>query len=321
MEDKTLDPGSSALRSLLELAYKINPFHLEYIRLLADEMRRAHKLKEAIFFTHLYLYQAQKEAEPPKNLSHYTLRLAGLHIEQANYSKAIANYEKYFKLEESDEQKLKVAKKLADLHYKRSGNTERAQQLYQSYLQATEEQIEKEKDIKKRNELRVLRCESFKSLAAISRRKQYRKQEKEYLEKARTELLAIEKEKETLKAELQVLRERLIALKRQLRKKEDEELQRRYYSLKDKEIVEKQDKLNWFKSRLALLNHANILEQMAWLSHSRGMWSEAQQLYSLILEKGSQKQIDRARQNLERIRLSQEDGRIRQAVLSPDFER
>ena len=41
LEEKTLEPNSSALRSLLELAHKINPFHLEYARLLADEYRRA----------------------------------------------------------------------------------------------------------------------------------------------------------------------------------------------------------------------------------------------------------------------------------------
>ena len=247
--------------------------------------------------------------------------MAGLHTERGNYSKAIANYEKYFELEGSEERKLKVTKKLADLHYKRGGNTERAGQLYRQYLEAAETQIEKEKERPKQNELRAARCESFKSLAAIARRRLYRKEEREHLAKARAELQLLEKQKEKQESEMQVLKKRLAELKKQLRENEDEELQRRYYKLKDREIVDKQAELDWLKSRLARLNHANILEQMAWLSHSKGLWSEAQNFYSLILEQGSQKQIERARQNLERIRLSQEDGRIRPAVLSPDFER
>ena len=319
LEEQTLEPSSSALRSLLALAHKINPFHLEYIRLLADENRRSRELKKALFFTRLYVSQAQKQKELPENLSYYTLRLAGLHTEQANYSKAITNYEKYFQLEKSKKQKLKLTKKLADLYYQRSGNTERAKQLYEEYLQGTEKQIEKEPQ--KQNELRALRCESFKSLAAIARRKQYRKQEKEYLEKAQAEFLAIAKEKEKRETELQALKDRLTVLRKKLRKREDENLQRRYYQLKDKEIVNKQAELHWLKSRLTRLKLPNILEQMAWLSHNRGLWSEAQSLYSIILEKGSQKQIERARQNLERIGLSQEDGVIRPVVPSPDFER
>ena len=255
LEEKTLEPSSSALQSALELAHKINPFHLEYIRLLADEKRRASKIKEALFFTHLYLYLAgaQKQEEQVRDLAYYTLRLAGLYTEQANYSKAIESYEKYFRLEESEEQKLKAKKTLADLHYKRGQNIQRAKELYLTYLQNTEELIEKEKDPKQKNELHALRCESYKSLAAIARREQFRKQTKEYLEEAREEFALLEKEKERQEEGLKTLKGRLRKLQKQLRNEEREELQRVYYKLKDKEIPEKQGELNWLKSRLTAL--------------------------------------------------------------------
>ena len=338
LEDKTLRGPSGGLLSALELAHKIAPFHLEYIRLLADEYKRIRKRKggpfpplsasrpgfaskKALFFTQLYVYQAQREAEVAKDLGDYALRLAGLHAEKENYSKAIENYEKYFKLEKNEDKKLEVSKRLGDLHYKKGANRERAKELYEGYLQATEEKLEQEKDPKKKSETQALRCETFKALASIARAEGYREREKNYLEGARKEFLLLEKEKEKQEEAIEETQKRVLSLRKQLREKEDESLQNQYYRLKDIALAKQKRDLDWLKSRMKRLNFANILEQMAWLSHNRGLWSEAQNLYSLILEKGSQKQIERSRQNLERIRLSLKDGNVRPPLLSPDFER
>ena len=338
IEEKDGKANSGAFLSALELAHKIDPFHLEYIRLLSDEYKARRKArrpsfpshsdsiptlasKKALFFTHLYVHGAEKEREPPKDLSEYSLRLAKLHVEQRNYSRAIENYEKYFQLEESKDRRLEISKRLGDLHYKRGGNRERAKELYQAYLSGTEEKLGNERELRKRSEMQALRCETFESLASIARSQQYRGKEKDYLERARREFSFIEKEKEKQEKELEELKENLYSLQRKLREREDETLENEYYKLKNKKIVEKKEELNWLKSRLAQLNLANLLEKMAWISHNKGLWSEAQKLYTLILEKGSQKQIERSRQNLKNISQSQEDGILRPPILSPDFER
>ncbi len=344
-EKKGVSVDYSGFRALLELAHKINPFHIDYIRLLSDENRHVHNLKQATFYTHLYLqhFYAQtsslqreegNQSENTKNTKSidaqpYILRLGDLYAHRANFIQAARSYELFLnqskKLIKEDlgaqatstasRTRMRVVRYLADLHYKKTGRLERAAQLYEEYLQVSDDLITRQSDVKKRNDLRLWRCKAFSALGNIARRQQDSQGEQDYLQKAKQEYLNIEKDKLEVQTQIVSLENRLLELKRKLLKREDSSLQKQYYQLKLRELQPKQEEAKYLKSRILQLNLGYTLERLAFLAWSKRQWSKAEEYYQEVLEKGSGEQIRRARKNLKSLSLTREDGKMRRPLL------
>ncbi len=333
LDKKTLDTHLKGYSIFLELAHKINPFMLEYIRLLSDEKYRSKKTKQAIFFTELYirgaqdaLYLEKKEninKPSEKELALYTLRLAKLYTDHHRHFQSAENYENYLyfisKLPQEKEKEMAVINMLADLYFKKLGKLEKAKILYKDYIEKTKDYANNKNELFRE----VHRYKALSNLASIDRENQNKEEEKKYLKNTQIEYAKIEQKKENLNKELVNLIEEKEKLKKELLQKEDDNTQKKYYLLTDKIIPEKKKVLDTLLFYTKTLQHPKSLERLAYLAQTERSWSEAASFYKQILEIGSSQQVTRARKNLNALRLRQENGYFPQSTpeLEPSFDR
>ena len=341
LKEKKLPYQNEGFLNALEFTYKINPFHRETIMLLAKEYKRQGKLGEAILFTEI-ISRLEPEIKTQlwlKEQASYYLDLAKLYTNKKNYTRAIASYENYFKLQDKKDKKDKkdqgeqegdkqsfLKKALADLYFKRAFNFTAALKLYDDFLTSVKDidLVDKanpnmSEASKYEVELKAMKSEVLINMASIATQnkvqKNDQKKEKKYLERAWQKLLEIEKKKQATDLEIQAIKNELSQLKRQLLKVQDEKLQSQYYILKDRTLAEKIKIRNWIAKRLEGLHLPKVLEALARIAFHERDLLVAKKYYRAIITRGSQAQVNRARENINRI------DKNRSLVFEPLFER
>ncbi len=320
-EDRTVKNSGGYLIAL-ELAQRIDPLNRLYMRLLAQEYHGDRKIAQAIRFTHLYIARSQQLEPSPKNLERLYRLLGQLYSDQRNHLLAMAAYEKAFSLTpQATPQTAEAALPLADLHFRYSGRWDRAERLYQIYLNGQGNLDLSDLDYRQRTERRGRLYRVYKNLAALSARRQRPTREKNYLLAARQEFMAIEQELLLYKRRLEQLQERSRELKSQLLKQRDEELERDYYELQRLKIAESKARFAFINSHIKALDLPRLLERLAWLYQQERRWSEALESWRQVAARGSTAQVDRAHRNIASLQLTLQDGRQRPPVLPADSER
>ena len=338
LKEKKLPYQNEGFLNALEFTYKINPFHRETIMLLAKEYKRQGKLGEAILFTEI-ISRLEPEIKTQlwlKEQASYYLDLAKLYTNKKNYTRAIASYENYFKLQDKKDKKDQgeqegdkqsfLKKALADLYFKRAFNFTAALKLYDDFLTSVKDidLVDKanpnmSEASKYEVELKAMKSEVLINMASIATQnkvqKNDQKKEKKYLERAWQKLLEIEKKKQATDLEIQAIKNELSQLKRQLLKVQDEKLQSQYYILKDRTLAEKIKIRNWIAKRLEGLHLPKVLEALARIAFHERDLLVAKKYYRAIITRGSQAQVNRARENINRI------DKNRSLVFEPLFER
>ena len=320
---------------LLEFANKINPNEKIYLKELANEYRKGKKTTEAIYYLNSYISKIKSEEklkiENPKNdikainknfqknktiftnqnpknkkeLASSYLRLAGLYTTEKKQFQAEKSYEEYLKLEKTNNAILG----LANLCLEKTGNTERALELFLELL---------EKKSKLDN---VLIYDILQKVSRIYNLKQEKENEKKYLNNAISVYKNLNTELAKLENELIDLQKQVNVLKKELRNTNDEDKQKKYFVLSGIKLSDKKIQKESLEAKMRALNHPKILERLAFLYQLESNWSQAINLYNNIISFGSTEQVNRARQNLEGIQSRLTNGTNHKPVLSPDFDR
>ena len=300
--------GLSGFRSILQFAHKIDPFHMDAVRLLAKRFRMIRNLEQAVHFTRFYLKLAPvvNPGVGKQELRDHALYLAGLYMEQKRHLKAVESYELFLRLQPQEEQRLVIIKQLADLHYTHTGRLERASAFYQEYVAATEAafqglSIDKEKQ--KLYDATALRYNIFMNLAAISRKKEKQQQEWEFLQQARELYINLEQTGIQMQTKIQGLQNYVFELKQQVQQEEPSRAVNvnASYRLERANLLARQEELGQLKIKLTSLDYPKLLERMAWLAYKGDRWLEAERLYKELIRKSTGIVNKRARTNLESI--------------------
>jgi hypothetical protein len=115
--------------------------------------------------------------------------------------------------------------------------------------------------------------------------------------------------------------QQLFEIKRRLLGREDEDLQREYYRLQRIELAQAMEQTGYVHTRVDSMNIGQVLERQAYLAERQRNFDLAREKYRELVVRGTGPEQSRARENLERLRLSLADGLLRPPSLSPDFER
>lgn len=304
---------------LLELAHQLDPVTPLYIDELVDSFRRRFRYREAIAFQERYLEVVPDPADPAELAPHY-LRLAQMYSAQKNAIRAAQAYEEYLNRAPESEERRRIASGVADLHFEKTGRLDRAVELYDAFLAGPVPDI----TVMPAQDRTLWRAERFRvhsRLAAIHRRQQRSVAEATALTAAREAYLDIEIEyKAVLEAERE-LRKRIQDIKRSLLDREDEALQQQYYELQRIDLPAVEADAAFLRSRLLSLDFPAILERQAFLAHQQRRFADALSIYRELVRRGDGAEVTRARQNIDRINLTMADGRVRQPVVDPRFER
>lgn len=320
-EERTALRDFVGYRIFLELAVKIDPENLTYLDLLADEYRSARLIVQAIAFEERYIAIAEKSDPRPENLPEHYIRLAGLYTDSRNYIQAAGAYERFLSLSRNPERRLLASLELANLHFARTGDLPRAQELYSEYLAASNRPDEAQLALEPRTELRSVRYRAQKNLAAIHRRRQRTAEEKTQLEQAAANFLRIEADyQEAERSELEIRRS-INRVKAQLLDRMDDRLEREYYRLLRIDLPAARERLGFLKTRLHSLDYPSLLERRALIAFRFRELTAAQNLYREVIRRGPAEQGARARRNIELIRRMESDGVLRQLEAPAYFER
>ena len=307
----------SAYADLLESAQRLDPENLIYLDELVSYYKNRGMLTRAIDLLERRIKTSLK-AKNSEDLSEHYFLLGGLYSDGKNYILAAESYEKYFQ-SEKDPGKLKRAfLPLADLHFKKTGNLNRALELYEAHVSS--ENISQENP----NRLLLLekRYDTFLNTAGIYRRKQRTEKEEKNLSEAVLIFRSLEKESEALILEKVELQKKINALKVKLFDENEETPElAAYYRLLRVDKPELERKISNYKIRMDSMFIEKPLERMAVLAEYQRRYSDAVDLHTEIVRRNRGKERDRSRNNLERIQLTLQDGLYRKPELPPVFER
>ncbi len=315
-EDRTTYSSFTGYGIFLEFANKIDPDNLQYISELADEHRKNRRKDLAVRFYEEYFQKADALAQKPPEYADNLLKLAGIFTDSQNYIRAASTLELYDAAKSNPQAKLQ----LADIHFNRTGRIDRARELYQAYL-ASKPALADIPELKDRVETSLITFRIYNNLAAIARRSLRTDQEQDALSQAEGVYRGLEKEEAEARRKESELRTRLFDIKRKLLQKEDEDLQREYYRLQRIELAQAMEVTGYVKTRLDSMNFGQVLERQAYLAARSRAFDLAREKYRELIFRGSGPEQTRARENLELIRLTLQDGLIRAPRLPPDFER
>jgi hypothetical protein len=315
-ENRTAYSGFTGYGILLELANRIDPENTTYISLLAEEYRRTRKLELAVEFYERYFQLAERDAAAAQSqqTTDNMRRLAGIFTDQKNYIRAAQMLESFVARSPEIDARLQ----LADIHFYRTGKIDRALELYNEYLQR---RPAPGNDVKSRTEAALLEFRIQGNLAAIARRSLYSDRERAALLRAEETYQRVAAEHAAaLKAE-EGVRAQLFEIKRKLLTREDEDLQRDYYRMQRIELAEAVELSGYLHTRKDTMRIGPVLERLAYLAEKGRDYDLARTKYADVIQLGTGPEQTRARENLERIRLTLQDGLIRPPSVPPDFER
>lgn len=321
-------------QKLLEWAKRIDPKNERISASLADEYRTSRQDRLAIAEHIRFLSLAEEKNLPGATLVQYRYHLAGLYTDTGEHLKAVETYETLLRahtnedinsIENPDpelfeESASAVRLHLAGLYFEKAGNFPRAKELYESALSELVP-VADSNDPFVRARRYMNRYRTLMNLAALERRNRRSGNEKQRLADAKDIYLALSREKQQSETEIAALKSRMTEIKNSLRDEDNRELAREYYRLLNVNIPSLQRRLNFQKIRLDRMQYPALLEREAVLSLRNRDFRTAISHYNEIAETGSGPQAGRARQNIRLIRLSMEDGRMRQPVLPADYER
>ncbi len=320
-EERTAFRNFVGYAIFLELAHKLDPENLEYISLLSEEYQNSREKQRAIAFTERYIELAKKTSPVPKKFPDHYLRLGGLFTDTKNYINATKAYEAYLAIEPNSPISRETRLSLADLYFERVGNFPAARDLYTGFLRDTATIDLDSLGYGKKAELQTTRYRIHGNLAAISRRLQRWSAEEAHLARARQEFYAIEGDFKKTRAEEIAVRQQIDEVKKQLLGKEDQTLQTEYYRLLRISLPEVAEKSAFLRVRLEAMNLPGILERLAVVALRDRKFDASLDLYREIITRGTGEQSTRARGNIRLVNLTLADGRLRDPLLPPNFER
>lgn len=315
-EDRTPYREFTAYGMVLELANKIDPTNISYVTLLANEYKRSRQVPLALRYFQDYFDLAEKLPQRPGDYDANLLTYAGLYTDSQNYIRASELLEKHVKNVNSPQVRLQ----LADISFQRTGKLERAKELYEQFL-AAQPPLDQITDTKKRTESALVRYRVHKNLAAIARRSLRTEQELASLQASEGVFRTVEKDFTAARQAEDTIRSKLFEIKQKVISREDEELQREYYRLQRIDLTEAAEVTGYIRTRLDSMNFGLVLERQAYLAERARDFNTAGAKYREMVLRGTGPEQTRARENLERIRLTLADGMLRSPVLAPDFER
>ncbi|MCE9597592.1 MAG: hypothetical protein K8S54_06450 [Spirochaetia bacterium] len=315
-EDRTPYREFTAYGMLLELANKIDPSNISYVSLLANEYRHSRQVGLALRYFQDYFDLADKISPRPGDYDSNLLAYAGLYTDSQNYIRASELMEKYVSNVNSPQVRLQ----LADISFQRTGKLERAKELYNQFL-AAQLPFDQITDTKKRTESALVRYRVNRNLAAIARRGLRTDQELASLQESENVFRTVEKDYNVARQAEDNIRAKLFEIKQKVISREDEELQREYYRLQRIDLTEAAEITGYIRTRLDSMNFGLVLERQAYLAERARDFNTAGVKYREMVLRGTGSEQTRARENLERIRLTLADGMLRSPVLAPDFER
>ncbi|MBL8019259.1 MAG: hypothetical protein JNM27_06320 [Leptospirales bacterium] len=315
-EDRTPYREFTAYGMVLELANKIDPSNISYVTLLANEYKRSRQVPLALRYFQDYFDLADKLPQRPGDYDANLLTYAGLYTDSQNYIRASELLEKYVKNVNSPQVRLQ----LADISFQRTGKLERAKELYEQFLSA-QPPLDQITDTKKRTESALVRYRVHKNLAAIARRSLRTEQELASLQASEGVFRTVEKDFAAARQAEDTIRSKLFEIKQKVISREDEDLQREYYRLQRIDLTEAAEVTGYIRTRLDSMNFGLVLERQAYLAERARDFNTAGAKYREMVLRGTGPEQTRARENLERIRLTLADGMLRSPVLAPDFER
>ncbi len=328
-EDRTVysDIDRSAFRNFngymqfLEMARKVDPYKLEFIELLSDELRHGGKYERAIDLEERLLRLAEKSQKPDiekkRILAH--LHLGGLYAITDRYVLSTEHYEKYLELDPRG-MNSPVPLKMADIYLNKTGKLERAMELYSRWEQENRN-VEPTLPVEEICTLRGQRFHALRSLATIERRTQHQKEEVAYLNGALNEYRALQQRGIEAKDRVNELKKKINEIKKALLSEEKPDLQRQYFELLRMELPEREREHSLIEAGLTAMNGAETLERLAYLAGRDRDFEAALGFYHSILIRGTSEQKTRARRNINQIQLTLQDGILRPMELPPYFER
>ena len=320
-EERTAFRNFVGFQIFLELAHKLDPNNLRYISLLSEEYQNGRRKQRAIAFTERYIELAEKTQPKPRELADHYLRLGGLFTDSKNYIRATQAYERYLALLPDGPISRETRLALADLYFERTGNFPRARELYNRFLDDTRNIDLNTLGYRPKANLQNTRYRIFRNLASIDRRQQRWSREEGQLVSAREEFYTMEGDFKKFQEERVGVQQRINEVKRQLLGKEDQELQAEYYRLLRISLPEVTERADYLRIRLESMNLPAVLERLALIEQRDRNFQESLDLYREIITRGSGEQATRARQNISLVNLTLTDGRLRDPVLPPNFER
>lgn len=315
-ENRTGYSGFTGYGLLLEFANRIDPENTTYISLLAEEYRRTRKLELAVEYYERYFQLIEKDpaAAASAQTTENMRRLAGIFSDQKNYIRAAQMLESFVARSTDMTSRLQ----LADIHFYRTGKIERALTLYNEYLTG---RTPPGADVRSRTEASLLEFRIQSNLAAIARRSLYSDGERSALARAEQVYRTVASEHAEARKAEEAVRAQLFELKRKLLTREDEDMQRDYYRLQRIELAEATELTDYLHTRMDTMRIGSVLERLAYLAEKGRDYDRARTAYAELIRLGTGPEQTRARENLERIRLTLDDGFIRTPSVPPDFER
>ena len=301
---------------MLELAHSLDQNMPDYIEELILYYKNTGNKTRAIDLAEKSVKKL--EAEKSEKLAENYFRLAGLYADTRNYILAADAYEKYLKAESDDAIKSKAYIPLADLHFFRTGNNARALSLYTAYLDAPDVPGKYPLDLMEKE----IRYDAYVKTAAIYRKNQRTENETVSLEKAVETYRLLEGEKNKTDAEINELQIKINTLKKDLFDSDEESpLLREYYRLLRIDMPQLKEKEERYRIRLSAMLVESVLERLAVLSIYDRKFNRAVELYTEIIRRGRGHERDRARENIQKLQLTMQDGIYRHPALPPEFER
>lgn len=186
LHDYSQNRQFTAFANVLEMASRLDPENPVLPKRLGDEYRTARQTRRAIF-AYNKAVEANKKAPDDKKLKkeeegRIYLALGSLFNTNRRYVDAAANYEQAYSRLEDSEAKKNLQYQLAKLHVERTGNYDRAEELFSSYLQELENLNPTRKD--QRSNWLKTRFHIYKYLAFIKDKKRNYKEMQTTLQKA-----------------------------------------------------------------------------------------------------------------------------------------
>ncbi|MDH5655905.1 MAG: hypothetical protein OEZ34_08355 [Spirochaetia bacterium] len=301
---------------MLEFAHSLDERNPVYLDELIKYYKNTGNKKRAIDLNETLI--SVMEMEKSDLLPEQYFRIAGLYSDTRNFILSAESYEKFYALENNAAIKSRAFIPLADLHFRRTGNLDRALELYEAYQALPEDERKYPYDLMGKE----VRYDSFVKTAAIYRRKQRTDKENQALSEALEIFRNLENEKIGILKEKNELQIQINDLKKNLfNEDEDTDELRRYYRLLRIDMPRVKKREEQYRIRLDALHVQKVLERLAVLARYERNFNRAVEMYTEIIRRGRGKERDRARVNIERIQLTMKDGFYRDPVLPPDFER
>lgn len=312
---------NAAYRIWLEAARKIEPENGEYARLLAEEYADSGDYERALDEERAYILTAKNNGADPWQLAPHYFFLGGLYVQLRDYINGAGAYETYLSIDQNGnaESAAQAGLYLADIHFNHTGRLQRAKSLYEEWLNRSFDRPDA--PLKERTELRAIRFRVLKNMASISRQMQRTAMETEYLNRARQVYAAVRSDRSAVETEAARIKLRLNELKKDLRFREDEQMQREYFRLLRMELPAAERDIAFLNARLSVLDGPAILERLALLAQRNRDFQGALDLYREILDMGRKDQATRARKNIDRIQQTLADGFLRSPALPARHER